>query len=204
MESMSCGVPAIATRNDGNCEFAKNGENILLVDKNDINDMYDKLKLLLSNQDLAKQLREQGVIAMRPYTWEAGFALFKKAQLEILKTAAPTAVDETQMKTLLQELESEGLYTPLDTYKTLTSLDKDLRALCESLSRRDLTVQSAVEKLNDIKDELSPFVQNEKSEYYHSFRAPFDLCRLLLSLRDDPKFVEFAAAISSQQKASRK
>ncbi|CAN5457847.1 hypothetical protein BH10CYA1_BH10CYA1_27350 [soil metagenome] len=204
MESMRCGVPAIATRNDGNVEFARDGQNILLVDKNDSTDMYDKLKLLFSNPDLSKHMREQGEIAMRPYSWDTGFALFKKAQQEISETTVPCQVDEAKMKELLQELEAEGLFTPIDTYKTLTSLDKDLQVLCEKLSQGELTVQSAVEVLNNIKNELSPFVQNEKSEYFDSFRAPFDLCRLLISLKDEPKFVEYAASISSQQKASRK
>ena len=203
MESMRCGVPAIATRNDGNVEFARDGENILLVDKNDSTDMYNKLKLLFSNPDLSKQLRQQGEIAMRPYSWDAGFAQFKKAVEEISETVLPRKVDEAKMKSLLQELEAEGLFTPIDTYKTLTLLDKDLQILCEKLSRRELTIQSAVEGLSDIKEKLSPYVQNEKSEYYDSFRAPFDLCRLLLSLKDEPKFVEYAASISSQQKASR-
>lgn len=204
MESMSCGVPAIATRNDGNSEFARDGKNILLVNKNDADDMYDKLKLLLSDEALAARLREQGTLAMRPYSWDAGFALFKKAQQEIFDSATPAIADKAEMKALLNELEAEGLFTPIETYKTLTQLDKRLQSLCEKLSQRALTVQAAVEELNDVKNELTPFVQNTKSEYHDSFRAPFDLCRLLLSLRDEAKFVEYAASIAARQQAARK
>ncbi|MBI2809742.1 MAG: glycosyltransferase family 4 protein [Candidatus Melainabacteria bacterium] len=204
LECMNSGVPVIATKNDGIVEFAKDGENILLVDKNNSDGMYDKLRLLLSNQELSERLREQGTIAMRPYTWEACFALFKEAQLAIRESVSPIEVDAVQMDQLLDELEAEGLYTPLDTYNTLNSLDKELHNLCEKLSRRELSVPAAVAELNNIKDGLTAYVQNEKNEYHDSFRAPFDLCRLLLSLKDEPKFVEYAAAISSQQRAARK
>ncbi|MBS1952676.1 MAG: glycosyltransferase family 4 protein [Cyanobacteria bacterium SZAS-4] len=204
MESMRCGVPAIATRNDGNSEFARDGENILLVNKNDVDDTYNKLKLLLSNPSLSAQLREQGEVAMRPYTWESGFALFKKAQREIFATVTPSVADKAEMKTLLNELEMEGLFTPLDIYKTLTQIDKRLQLLCEKLSVRQLTVKAATEELKDIKDTIAPFMQNTKSEYHDSFRAPFDLCRLLLSITDEPKFVDYAASIAGQQRAARK
>lgn len=204
LECMNCGVPVVATRNDGIVEFAKDGENILLVDKNDPDDTYDKLKSLLSDERLAKQLREQGIVAMRPYTWDACFSLFKKAQLEIFKRAAPVKVDAAEMSKLMHELEQEGLFTPLDIYSTLNSFDKALHLLCDKLSRREESVHEAIVELTKIRDGLSPYVQNEKSEYHNSFRAPFDLCRLLLSLKDEPKFIEYAAAISLQQKAARK
>lgn len=204
MESMRLGVPAISTMNDGNMEFAKDGENILLVEKNNPRDAYDKLKLLLSNEMLRDSMCKQGQIAMRPYTWEYGFAQFKKAQMDIFRTVAPPIKVETeQMQQLLLDLEREGLYTPLNAYSEFVFIDKELQGLCEKLKRKEMPVSNAVAQLISIKNQLAPWVANEKSEYHDSFRAPFDLCRVLLSLSDDEKFADYAAIIASKYRAQR-
>ncbi len=204
LECMSSGVPVVATKNDGINEFAKDGVNILLAEKHNPADIAAKLKQLLSNRELYDRIREQGIEAMRPYSWEACFDLFKSAESKIFKTLnRPIEANESLMRALLQELEDEGLHTPLHTYVALNSLDRELHALCEQLTNRQLEVSTAVEKLMAIRDEVKPYVANEKTEYYDSFRAAYDLCRLLLSLKDDPQFVDFAASISKRQASAR-
>lgn len=203
LECMNCGVPVIATKNDGTVEFARDRENILLVEKNNPADMFAKLKEFFSDADLAAQMRMQGVTAMKSYTWENCFTLFKKAQQEIFETAKAPKVNLVEMNNLLIDLETEGLFTPLETYRKLTVMDKDLQALCQQLTRQELSVQSAITTLSGIKEALTPYVQNERTEYYDSFRAPYDLCRLLLSLKDEPNFVKYAASITAQRQSAR-
>ncbi|HEY9732039.1 MAG TPA: glycosyltransferase family 4 protein [Drouetiella sp.] len=203
LECMNEGVPVIATNNDGTVEFARDRENILFVEKNNSQDMFEKLKEFFSAPDLAAHMRGKGIEAMKFYSWENCFALFKKAQQEISAMPRKPVVSVVEMKNLLIDLELEGLFTPLETYRKLTLLDRDLHTLCEQLVQRELSVQSAVSTLSGIKEALTPYVQNERTEYYNSFRAPYDLCRLLLSLKDEPSFVDYAASIAAQRKTAR-
>jgi hypothetical protein len=203
LECMNCGVPVIATKNDGVSEFAIDGENILLVEKNNSDDIYNKLEKYFSNQKLAAKLHQNGAIAMKSYTWENCFELFKAAQSEIFENSTPIKVDINRMQQLMSALEEQGLYTPLNVYRELNSLDKQLQTVCEQLSNRQISAESAVEKLGEIKDALTPYVRNEQAEYHHSFRAPYDLCRMLLSLKGDPKFADYAAVITSKRKSAR-
>lgn len=204
LECMTCGIPVVSTKNDGVMEFGKNGVNILLAEKNNPDDLATKLKLLFSNRQLYDGLRKEGFEAVRPYNWDACLALFKSAQSDIFETFKPgPTASQWQMLELLKELEAEGLHTPLKAYVDLNSLDKKLHALCDQLVRRELEVSSAIEKLQEIRDELKPYVLNEKAEYHDSFKAPFDLCRLLLSLKDEPQFIDLVATISKRQALTR-
>ena len=56
LESMSCGVPVIATNVCDNSHIVKNGETGYLVDLNDINGMVQSIKKLLANNDLRQNM----------------------------------------------------------------------------------------------------------------------------------------------------
>lgn len=72
--------------------------------------MFAKLKEFFSDADLAAQMRMQGVTAMKSYTWENCFTLFKKAQQEIFETAKAPKVNLVEMNNLLIDLDGGSVH----------------------------------------------------------------------------------------------
>lgn len=56
VEAMACGLPVIATRTQGPSSYIDNGKNGLLIDKNNVKDLVDKLKNLINNPQLRKEI----------------------------------------------------------------------------------------------------------------------------------------------------
>ena len=58
---MTCGTAIITTNNGGNMDFVEDGRNALLVQKDNIEDMVDKIKTLIENSDLRYELSKNAV-----------------------------------------------------------------------------------------------------------------------------------------------
>jgi glycosyltransferase involved in cell wall biosynthesis len=56
LEAMGNGIPSIATNVDGNKDVIESGVNGFLVEENDLNDVVEKLSLLIRNQNLREEI----------------------------------------------------------------------------------------------------------------------------------------------------
>ena len=68
LESMACGTPTISGRTLDAPEFV--GDAGLLVNPDDLNDIAEKILLLLKDEDLYQELILKGINKARIYTWE--------------------------------------------------------------------------------------------------------------------------------------
>lgn len=64
LEAMACGLPCVATRLPWNQEIIRDGENGLLFQAGDIDDLTEKLLRLVEDSDLRKRMGEKARIAM--------------------------------------------------------------------------------------------------------------------------------------------
>ena len=58
----------------------------------------------------------------------------------------------------------------------------------------------SLRKLQVLRDELRVYLSNEKAEYYDAFKSKYDLCQLLLSLKDKGQFAEYLKLIVMRSK----
>jgi len=60
LEAMALGVPVVATRAAGNIDLIQDGENGLLFEEKNIEELAQKVTSVIENQNLAKKLRQNG------------------------------------------------------------------------------------------------------------------------------------------------
>ena len=53
--------------------------------------------------------------------------------------------------------------------------------------------------LSGLRDEFRSYLANEKAEYYDAFKAKYDWCQLILSLKDNTRFNEYLELMSSRR-----
>lgn len=71
LEAMACGKPVIASNLPGVRSVFKNNEQGLLAKPNDVKDLADKLKIILSDNTLAKRMGESAkALVKSKYTWK--------------------------------------------------------------------------------------------------------------------------------------
>lgn len=70
VEAMACGAPIIATNTDGLSDLIKNNSNGLLVNYNDIDDLSNKIILLLDNENIRRNFSEKGIEMSKLYQWD--------------------------------------------------------------------------------------------------------------------------------------
>jgi glycosyltransferase involved in cell wall biosynthesis len=71
LEAMACGCPVVCTDADGNMDFCRDGENCLIVPKDDERALARTLERLLGDRDLRERLRQGGLATTGRYTWDA-------------------------------------------------------------------------------------------------------------------------------------
>lgn len=69
LEAMTCGAAVITTNNGGNMDFVKENENAILIQKDNIEDMVEKIKILIDNQKLRNLIAKNGVEKSKEYSW---------------------------------------------------------------------------------------------------------------------------------------
>ena len=67
IEYMACDKPIVGTNLGGIADIIKNNENGLLCSPDDYNDLYEKLKLLINNEDLQKQIVNNNIEYRKKY-----------------------------------------------------------------------------------------------------------------------------------------
>lgn len=71
LEAMTCGAAIITTNNGGNMDFVKENENALIIEKNNIDDIVEKVEKLLKSKELRDFLVKNGVEESAQYSWNA-------------------------------------------------------------------------------------------------------------------------------------
>ncbi|MDR3602254.1 MAG: glycosyltransferase family 4 protein [Desulfosporosinus sp.] len=70
LEAMACGTAVVTTDNGGNRDYAKNGENCLLVPPSDIIQLTQTLAHLLTQHKVRCQLAQTGLHFAQSWTWQ--------------------------------------------------------------------------------------------------------------------------------------
>jgi glycosyltransferase involved in cell wall biosynthesis len=83
LEAMACGAPVIATRTGAIAEYAEGAA--MLVDPGDRVALRGAIVQLLNDSALRRQLREQGSVRARSYTWERSAAMMTKLFAEAVR-----------------------------------------------------------------------------------------------------------------------
>lgn len=70
LEAMTCGATVITTDTGGMRDFVKDGYNALITKKNDINDIIEKVRILIEDSNLRKMLSENGMQTAKKFNWD--------------------------------------------------------------------------------------------------------------------------------------
>jgi glycosyltransferase involved in cell wall biosynthesis len=70
LEAMACGAPVVTTANVGVLEYARDGENALVVPIGDVEQMTDAIGRVLDDPALAASLRAGGAATASGFSWE--------------------------------------------------------------------------------------------------------------------------------------
>jgi len=70
LEAMTCGAAVITTNNGGNMDFVENNKNAILIEKDNIQDIVEKIEMLLNNELLRKSIAENAVEKSKQYSWD--------------------------------------------------------------------------------------------------------------------------------------
>jgi glycosyltransferase involved in cell wall biosynthesis len=76
---MACAVPVVLTDSGGVHEYARPGENCLMVPARDPSALADAMLRVLTDTDLAKRLRLNGPPTAAQFTWERAVDRFEVA-----------------------------------------------------------------------------------------------------------------------------
>jgi hypothetical protein len=69
LEAMACGCPVVCTDADGNMDFCRDGENCLIVPKDDPLALARALERVLADPRRQEDLRQQGFATAQRYSW---------------------------------------------------------------------------------------------------------------------------------------
>lgn len=84
LEAMGCGLPTIGIRGMGIDEIIVHGENGMLANPKDVQDLYEKMYQVATDDTLAEKLGRNGRETAGKYTWKASASALEKVYKEIL------------------------------------------------------------------------------------------------------------------------
>jgi glycosyltransferase involved in cell wall biosynthesis len=85
LEAMTCGAAVVTTNNGGNMDFVRDGQNALVIEKDNIKDMCEKIKELLDNEGLRNKLSESAVRTAQEYSWDRTISEIEEYYREVAK-----------------------------------------------------------------------------------------------------------------------
>jgi glycosyltransferase involved in cell wall biosynthesis len=202
LEAFCCGVPVVSTRTYGVSDYGIDDVNLLLAEPNNSQDLYEKLRLLLQDESLAERLRQAAFRTVeKDYDWETSVAIFRRHLDEIDRTyQGAGAVNQQAMRGLLKNLEQEGNLTPIAVFRRFQQLAAELGKLNSKMLGEGRPTPENLRELQGLRDELRSYLGNEKAEYYDAFKSKYDLCQLILSLKDNARFGEYLKLILARRK----
>jgi hypothetical protein len=108
-------------------------------------------------------------------------------------------VDPIEMQGLLADLEREGNLTPIAVYRRFQELAKALKTLTQEMRTEKQSSPELLMALSGLRDEFRSYLANEKAEYYDAFKAKYDWCQVILSLKDNVRFSEYLELMLSRR-----
>lgn len=193
LEAFCVGLPVVSTRTFGVSDYGVDGENLLLANANDAPDLAEKIARLLSDAELAERLRQNGFKSVEHnYFWPTSVALFRRYLLEIANEYAGCgAIDDSEMQELLNSLDAEGNLTPIEVFRRFQALAAELETLCARMLENGVVDEAQTHRVLELRDAFARYTQNPRAEYYDAFKTKLDLCRLILSFKNDPQFGQY-------------
>lgn len=85
LEALTSGCAVITTDNGGINDFCKNNYNCLIIEKQNIEDIIEKLNTLIYNSDLRKQLSANAIESSKKFSWESIICNLDKYYKELVK-----------------------------------------------------------------------------------------------------------------------
>jgi glycosyltransferase involved in cell wall biosynthesis len=79
LEAMACGAPVVLTDSSGVREFARNGENCLMVPPRNPKTLAEAIQCILTDRNLAEKLRENGPPTAAKFDWDEATDRFEAA-----------------------------------------------------------------------------------------------------------------------------
>lgn len=76
LEAMACGAPVITTKNGGHINYAKDGENCILVDNEDYRGIYDAFVKLTEDIFLRTKIVNNGLKTVKKFDWQKSEKIF--------------------------------------------------------------------------------------------------------------------------------
>jgi glycosyltransferase involved in cell wall biosynthesis len=197
LEAFRCGVPVVSTHTCGVSDYGLDEVNLLLARPNDPQDLYEKLRRLLDDELLAERLRQNAFSTVeKDYDWDTSVQAFRRILSEIDRTyQGAGAVNPQTMQKLLEDLEQEGNLTPIAIFRRFQQLAAELTELLDKMFDEGRPSAASLTQLQELRVELRFFLGNERAEYYDAFKSKYDLCQLILSLKDNVRFAEYLKLI---------
>lgn len=202
LEAFCCGVPVVSTRTCGVSDYGVDGVNLLLARPNDPQDLFEKLQRLLSDHQLAERIRHEAFKAVeQDYDWGVSVNTLRGILHEITQTPeSPGVLDPRAMQEILEDMEREGNFTPIQIFRRFQQLAAELGEIeCALLETETPTVES-LREVARLRSELRRYLNNEDAEYFDAFKAKYDFCQLILSLKDNARFGQYLKLILTRRK----
>jgi glycosyltransferase involved in cell wall biosynthesis len=200
LEAFCCGVPVVSTQTYGVSEYGVDEINLLLAQPNDPQDLYVKMKRLLSDSPLAGRLREAAFRTVSVgYDWDRCVAHFRRILLTIRETYIGLMSDPQLMRQLSARLEEAGNFTPVAILRQLDQLSNELADIISKIRGKVAPMPNLLCQLRKLRDGFGAYLGNEKTEYYDMFKSKFDFCRLLLGLWTDNRFNDYLDTIINRR-----
>jgi glycosyltransferase involved in cell wall biosynthesis len=202
LEAFRCGVPVVSTRTHGVSDYGVDGVNLLLARPNDPQDLCEKLQRLLHDPQLAERMRHEAFKTVETgYDWETSV----NTLLGILNEITPTseslrALDPHALQKLSAALEREGNFTPIKIFRRFQQLAAELGEIEGALVEEEIPTVASLRKVECLRSELRCYLNNEDAEYFAAFKAKYDFCQLILSLKDNPRFGHYLKLILTRRK----
>lgn len=83
LEAMTCGAAIVTTNNGGNMDFVKENINALIIEKDNVEDIVEKIETLLNNTQLKEKLVKNGVEESVQFSWDYTIGKIEKYYQEI-------------------------------------------------------------------------------------------------------------------------
>ncbi len=83
LEAMTCGATVVTTNNGGISDFVKDKENGLIVKKNSVEDIIEKVEELIKNEEYRKKLAKNAEETAKKFNWDKSVELLEQYYKQI-------------------------------------------------------------------------------------------------------------------------
>ncbi len=83
LEAMACGCVVVSTNCGGPSDIISNGKNGFLVDVGNVDEIVDRVDILLGNSDLWEKMRSNSLETAKKFSWDNTCEMFEDALFEL-------------------------------------------------------------------------------------------------------------------------